>query len=64
MLERVNTQIFEVNLKIFYNYNSLVFICVKVGENGFVSEGLYPTNGLSKNLSENEPKKICDSLAK
>ena len=56
MLERVNKQIFKVNFKIFYNLKFLVYICVKVGENCFKSEGLNPTTGLSKNLSENGPE--------
>ena len=34
---------FKVFQGIFYNFKILVLICVKVGENGIYSEGIYPT---------------------
>ena len=37
----------------FYKINYLVKTCVKVGRNGFYSEGLYPTTARSTHLNIN-----------
>ena len=49
---RVNLCFSKVIQKFFYNFKLLVLTCVKVGENGIYSEGIFPYHS-SNNLTTN-----------